>query len=1017
MVAINHKTDGIPIGNSGLPGKSGTSGTGSSGSTICNLGAQTFNAVTGGNDSLKGTAGSDFLDGAAGSDQIQGLAGNDTLIGGAGNDRVDGGSGVDRIFETRNANFVLTNARLVGNGTDTLLGIEGAWLVGGSANNTLNAAAFTLGTTTLDGAGGNDRLTGGAASDTLLGGSGDDTISGASGNDSMAGEAGKDLLSGGAGNDQLLGGSGKDTLDGGAGNDTLAGEAGNDRLAGGAGDDTYVLDKDGTDQVLERVSEGTDRLLSWATCSLPNNVENLTLLGATASNATGNTLANILNGNAAANVLNGRAGIDTLQGGAGDDSYVVDNTSDKVVEGVGQGTDTVESSVSYSLPDNVEKLRLTGIAAINATGNGLANLLIGNAANNVLTGHAGMDTLQGGMGNDTYVLDSTADTVVEGLGHGSDSVRSSATYTLPTNVENLILVGPSAISGTGNELANTLTGNAAANVLNGGAGIDTLHGGAGHDIYVVDNARDSVVEGVGQGVDTVQSSVTYTLADHVENLTLTGVLAISGTGNQLANTLRGNTASNTLLGGLGDDLLDGGAGTDILHGGIGDDTYVVDNKDDKILENAGEGTDTVLSSFSYALEDNLEKLTLTGAAAINGTGNALANSLTGNSANNTLDGGVGADLLQGGVGNDAYLVDDIGDRVVENVGQGTDWVFSAVTCTLAAEVENLTLTGILAIDGTGNELGNILTGNSAANILRGAAGDDTYVMDNVVDEVIEGIGGGTDTVLSSVTYLLPDNVENLTLTGSEPIDAIGNSLANLLTGNVAANVLTGGVGDDRYGVDNVGDQVVEDHGGGRDTVMSLISYQLAPNTEDLILTGTAAINGRGNLLDNSLTGNVAANVLDGGVGADLLRGGEGADIFVIGTIDGGVDGVLDFESGIDKLFVKSGVGGFNIGNGDETIDGATLKTVPGSFLIGAEELVIFSYDIVGQITAAKAAAQVADVWYSSYGDQLFVFDNGVDSAVFKYDSLGIGGVHPSELTLITMLQGTAQTVLSDYLFG
>ncbi|MEF8748709.1 MAG: calcium-binding protein [Candidatus Accumulibacter propinquus] len=1000
----------------GTSGHSGLAGSANSPYTH-NLGATASNSVTGGNDSLIGTAGSDSLGGAAGNDQLQGLAGNDILTGGAGNDRLDGGLGIDRVFETFSANCTLANTSLVGNGTDTLIGIEQAWLVGGAGNNTLNAVAFTLGETLLDGGAGNDLLTGGAGSDSLLGGSGDDTINGGAGSDALAGEAGNDVLAGGAGNDRLLGGSGDDTLNGGVGNDTLVGEAGSDRLAGSVGDDTYLVDNATADQVLEAVGEGTDTVQSSVTYALASNVENLTLTGTAVINATGNTLANALTGNAAANILNGGAGIDTLRGGAGNDTYVVDSGADSVVEAAGQGTDTVQSSATYALANNVENLTLTGTAAINATGNSIANTLTGNAAANVLNGGAGIDTLQGGAGNDTYVVDNTADRVVEAAGQGTDSVQSSATYTLAVNVENLTLTGMAAINATGNTLANTLTGNAAGNVLNGGAGIDTLQGGVGNDTYVVDNSADSVVEAAGQGTDTVQSSFSCVLAANVENLTLTGTLAINGTGNDLANTLTGNAAANTLAGGLGNDLLNGGAGADILQGGAGDDRYVVDNAGDQVVENVGEGNDTVLTAFTYALVNNVENLTLTGTAAINATGNTLANTLTGNSANNILNGGSGEDILKGGVGNDTYVVDNAADKVVENSGAGTDAVQSSVTYTLAANIEKLTLTGSAAINGTGNGLANTLTGNSATNILSGGAGDDTYVMNNIVDRVQEYVGEGTDTVQSSVSYVLAANVENLTLTGTAAINGTGNVLANVLTGNTAANILTGGAGDDTYVVDNVGDRVVENSGGGSDTVLSSIGYALVPNTENLVLTGTAAIDGTGNALANSLTGNAAANVLDGGVGADLLRGGEGADTFVIGSIAGGTDRVLDFQQGVDRLLIKSGADGFNIGNGDQVINQGTVKTVH-DWLMGYEELVIFTENISGTITAEKAAALIYDVWYSSsYGDQLFVFDNGADSAIFEYHSLGLSGVDPSELTLIATLQGTAQTGLADYFFG
>ena len=382
--------------------------------------------------------------------------------------------------------------------------------------------------------------------------------------------------------------------------------------------------------------------------------------------------------------------------------------------------------------------------------------------------------MAGGLGNDSYVVDNVGDVVIENASEGTDTVLAAISYTLGANVENLTLTGTANLNGTGNALANSLTGNAGDNILDGQAGADTMAGGLGNDSYVVDNVGDVVIENASEGTDTVLAAISYTLGANVENLTLTGTANLNGTGNSLANSLTGNA---------GDNILDGRAGADTMAGGLGNDSYVVDNVGDVVIENASEGTDTVLAAISYTLGANVENLTLTGTANLNGTGNALANSLTGNAGDNILDGGAGADTMAGGLGNDSYVVDNVGDVVIENASEGTDTVLAAISYTLGANVENLTLTGTANLNGTGNALANSLTGNAGDNILDGQAGADTmagglgndsYVVDNVGDVVIENASEGTDTVLAAISYTLGANVENLTLTGTANLNGTGN---------------------------------------------------------------------------------------------------------------------------------------------------------------------------------------------------------------------------------------------------
>ena len=299
-----------------------------------------------------------------------------------------------------------------------------------------------------------------------------------------------------------------------------------------------------------------------------------------------------------------------------------------------------------------------------------------------INGAGGFDIMSGGLGNDTYYVNDgklvgaigsqvwTTDTVIENSGEGTDTVHSSVDhYTLTANVENLIL-DTGAVAGTGNSGNNTITGNLGANTIDGGGGTDTMAGGLGADTYITDGG-DTITENIGEGTDTVQSTVSYTLGANLENLTLLEAGgAINGTGNELNNVITGNTGVNTLTGNDGNDTLDGGGGSDTLVGGAGNDTYIVNNTGVTVTEvtsilvngvAVSQGTDTVISSVNFTLGAGLENLTLTTspvdhlAHAINGTGNALNNTMIGNAAINTLNGGGGSDILDGKAGNDVMI--------------------------------------------------------------------------------------------------------------------------------------------------------------------------------------------------------------------------------------------------------------------------------------------------------------------------------------------------------------------------
>lgn len=454
-----------------------------------------------------------------------------------------------------------------------------------------------------------------------------ETLNGTPGNDRLVGLEGDDTINGGAGNDNLRGSEGADLIGGGAGSDTLNGGAGIDTLGGGAGEDRYEIDDTG-DEIREAENAGEiDRVFSSVTYTLPENVENIKLMGETDINAFGNTGDNLLIGNNGNNFLFDPSGSDRLEGRAGDDTLRADS----------QG---------------------------------------------------GADTLIGGPGSDTYILDQYLNNntvILENEDHeGRDLVRTDGEYSiedLPA-IEDLMLyfnadLGQApGISGTGNVNDNVITGNQINNVLRGLEGDDTIFGGAGNDNilgdagadimnggpgsdrFVVDDLGDRVVESRRwDGIDEVESSVDFRMgSSHIENLTLTGD-AVLGAGNGLMNEIRGNREDN---------ILDGGKNNDTLMGGAGNDTYLVRAPGDLVIEAAARGVaDTVKAYRAYELTANVERLYLQtlrndageGVTGVNGIGNDLDNIIVGNPFDNVIVGRDGSDTLRGQAGSDTFVFD------------------------------------------------------------------------------------------------------------------------------------------------------------------------------------------------------------------------------------------------------------------------------------------------------------------------------------------------------------------------
>jgi Ca2+-binding RTX toxin-like protein len=396
--------------------------------------------------------------------------------------------------------------------------------------------------------------------------------------------------------DEIYGGGGNDTLNGLGGDDLIEGEDGDDIVEGDAGDDT-------------------------------------------------------LSGGESNDIVNGGAGRDAMSGGGGNDVFLVDDSGDTVIEGVDQGRDTVLSSISFTLPANVERLAAYdegGLAALNFIGNGIDNEITGTGGPNVLNGGAGADLMIGGGGNDTYFVDNSGDTVSEAPAGGYDAILTDVSYTITSSVELLRArdaAATTAISLIGDAASNRLIGNAGANVLDGGAGGDAMVGLGGDDIYYVDNPNDEVVETRGGGFDTVFASSDYRLVDNIERIVAANLASTA------ALSFRGNDSNNEMTGNAGANILDGRGAADLMVGGAGDDIYVVENAGDAVFEAAAGGIDTVYTSVSFTLGSEVERPVSNTGSGVNATGNELANEISGGGI---IDGKGGSDILTGRLGANAF---------------------------------------------------------------------------------------------------------------------------------------------------------------------------------------------------------------------------------------------------------------------------------------------------------------------------------------------------------------------------
>ncbi len=759
--------------------------------------------------------------------------------------------------------------------------------------------------------GGNDTFTGSAGDDDLLAGDGADTLDGGLGND---------ILSGGERSDTI---NGDDTLNGGPGDDILSGGPGMDTLNGGSGDDqlgsirTALIDGgDGIDAVgLTRVfsdlafSINAADLASAAGTTLVDgtvirNVERFSIT--TGFGADVLTVAGVLP------IGTVPGDINRFDGGAGNDRLVGDfTTTDLAVQ-------------SFLIWENVEEVQVqAGSGNDVLTGGSGVDNLSGGGGDDVLLGNGGADALDGGDGNDV-IAGSVDDALIDG-GAGTDLLRLDASASDANIAATLSAAGIGVLGVTAN------FSNVEQLELTGGSGNDTFDvsgivsgrfgfaAGGGVDRLTLDLSGLSVQVKFGFDFGVLQTS------DGSLSATYSGVEefhVVSGSGDDFLN------------GSLGNDVLDGGAGADFMYGGLGDDTYFVDNANDGASE--GGGFDIVFSSVTHSLNNGVENLILTGVAALNGTGNVLANVITGNSGANalsglmgddTLIGRAGADALSGGAGTDTADYSASGAGVTINI--------NAVTGSgSGGDAEGDTLVSVENI--IGSAFNDVIIGRDvSANALSGLAGDDVLIGGTGADALDGGGGADTADYASSgvgVTINLNATIgtgsggdaQGDTLTSIENV--IGSAFNDTLTGrDFFANLLNGGDGNDVLSGGTGGADVMNG-GNGIDT----LDYSLSPNGVDVRLFSGAAAGGSANgdtysSIENiigaatktdTLAGDANANTIWGGGGNETITGREGADT-LLG--EAGNDTLL---GGADSDTLIGGIGADTLGGGaqDDLVD-------------------------------------------------------------------------------------------------
>ncbi|HEX8063294.1 MAG TPA: calcium-binding protein [Allosphingosinicella sp.] len=638
----------------------------------------------GGNDKLTAGYYTQILDGGEGNDILDGR--NSQIL-----EHVYGGAGNDTIYTNPNRFYAIAEG---GAGDDTIY--SNYETRGGSGNDTIILSPYPdfaddqgspFNYVGAYGEEGNDDITASSTGNPISGGAGADILRGGAASDMLA-SAGMsrlvptadgsplipdwdmglehDVLTGGGGDDVLAIGYGDDA-DGGAGTDSLRLSLGG--LAAGTTFNTSVIL---TGQPLN-LGGGTIQNIETLTHLRGTNFADILILATQSAMLTveagdgndeirsGGSSTTIYGGNGDDFLISG-SGADYFDGGAGNDTADYRNATAMVIASIAPPDQPGYGANGDELR-NIENLHGSAFGDV-LYGNLLANRLDGGGGNDTLIGFggddqlyggAGADRTEGGLGNDFYTVDNAGDVVVENANEGADTVATSISYTLGANVENLQAAnigGTDPLSLTGNALNNFIWGTQGNNVIDGAGGADFMIGYAGNDFYHVDNTGDIAYELDGGGSDTVATTISYTLAAHVENLQ---AVNIGGT-DPLA--LTGNALNNYIWATQGNNVIDGGAGADVMIGYGGNDFYFVDNAADVTVENAGGGEDTVAATSDYALGANMENLqaaNIGGTAALSLTGNEQNNFIWGTQGNNVLSGRGGNDRIFGYAGADQFL--------------------------------------------------------------------------------------------------------------------------------------------------------------------------------------------------------------------------------------------------------------------------------------------------------------------------------------------------------------------------